>query len=154
MESEEILIRPYGEADYKEIIEIAKSLPEWFTKGGVGHIAVDIPFQRGFVSLFGGTVSGFISFFVYETIAHIGWMGIRPEFHRQGTGRRLVEELTSYLKKSGVNEIRVNTLGDSVEYEPYKRTRAFYRGIGFKDFKVIKQDNPECEELLTMSKKI
>jgi len=135
-------------------MKVAKTLPEWFTEGGVKNIAVDILFQRGFVAICNNTVVGFISFFVNEAAGHIGWMGILPSYHRKGIGKKLLEKLVSEFKKSGVKEVRVNTLGDSVDYKPYEETRAFYRAMGFRDFERIKQDNPECEELLILRKKL
>lgn len=151
----EIIIRRYNvTGDFKHCIEIAKALPEWFTTGGVKHMSIDLRFQQGFVAVYDSRIIGFLSFFVNESVARIGWMGVLPEFHRQGIGRKLIERLISELKQAGVCELRVNTLGDSVEYEPYAETRAFYRRIGFKDFQRIKQDNPECPELLILVKNI
>src|SRR4030042_6318150 len=149
-----IMIRKYVTNDFKQLIEIAKTLPEWFTAGGVRQMNIDLRFQNGFVALNGSRIVGFLSFYVSEGIAQIGWMGVLSEFHRQGIGQKLVGRLISELKKVGIQELRVNTLGDSVEYEPYARTRAFYRRIGFKDFQRIKQDNPEWPELLILVKNI
>ncbi|UCF07862.1 MAG: GNAT family N-acetyltransferase, partial [Thermoplasmata archaeon] len=129
-------------------------LPEWFTKTGIEYMSTDLRFQHGFIAVNDTRVVGFISFFVTEGMGHIGWIGMLPEFHRQGIGRKLVDQLISELSQKGVHELRVNTLGDSVEYEPYERTRAFYRGIGFKDFRRLKQNNPECPEQLIMVKYI
>lgn len=150
----QISIRKYGNADIKQVIEIAKLLPEWFTKTGIEHMSVDLRYQQGFVVVNDSRIVGFLSFFVTEGVGHIGWLGILPDFHRHGIGRKMVEELISELKQAGVHELRVSTLGDSVEYEPYERTRAFYRGIGFTDFQRIKQDDPECPEQLIMVKNI
>ena len=148
------MIRKYVTTDLEQLIEIAKTLPEWFTAGGIKHMSIDLRFQHGFVALNGSRIVGFLSFFVNESVAQIGWMGILSEFHRQGIGQKLVGKLISELKKAGIRKLRVNTLGDSVEYEPYARTRAFYRRIGFKDFQRIKQDNPEWPELLILVKNI
>jgi hypothetical protein len=52
-----------------------------------------------------------------------------------------------------VKTLQVYTLGDSVDYEPYERTRAFYRALGFVDFKREPHpDNPECPESLFLRK--
>src|SRR4030042_6779199 len=149
-----IMIRKYVTTDLEQLIEIAKTLPEWFTAGGIKHMSIDLRFQHGFVTLNDCRIVGFLSFFVNESVGQIGWVGVLSEFHHQGIGQKLVGRLISELKKAGIRELRVNTLGDSVEYEPYARTRAFYRRIGFKDFQRIKQDNPECPELLILVKNI
>ncbi|MFQ6089395.1 MAG: GNAT family N-acetyltransferase [Candidatus Methanofastidiosia archaeon] len=150
----EIVIRKYVNDDFEQLIEIAKALPEWFTTNGIKHMSIDLLYQHGFVAVLDFQIVGFLSFFVSEGIGQIGWIGILPEFHREGIGRKLIDGLISELRQKGVRELRVNTLGDSVEYEPYERTRAFYRGIGFKDFQRIKQDDPECPELLILAKNI
>jgi ribosomal protein S18 acetylase RimI-like enzyme len=150
----QINIRNYEKSDSEQLIDIAKALPEWFTENGIKHMQIDLRYQQGFVALNDSQIVGFLSFFVTEGIGHLGWIGILPEFHRQGIGRKLVEHLISELKQVGIHELRVNTLGDSVEYEPYERTRAFYRSIGFEDFQRIKQDDPQCPEQLIMVKTI
>lgn len=48
----------------------------------------------------------------------------------------------------------VETLGESVDYEPYDRTRAFYRAAGFRDFKSVMTDNPGMPESLTLKKRL
>ncbi len=148
--TDELTIRTYNPSDFDQLIKIAKALPEWFTENGINHMHIDLRFQQGFVALYDSEIVGFLSFFTVEGEGQIGWMGIFPKFHRQGIGRMLVNHLISELKNVGVKTLRVYTLGDSVEYEPYERTRAFYRGIGFKDFRRFKQDNIECPEQLIM----
>lgn len=121
------------------------------------HIGIDLQFQKGYTAWQkNGGIIGFLSYYVNEGVAHIGCMGVRKEFHRNGVGRKLVQALTAELRPAegdrttGVEKVRVNTLGDSVEYEPYERTRAFYRGVGFSDLERIEQDDPECPEQLIM----
>jgi GNAT superfamily N-acetyltransferase len=149
-----IMIRKYATTDLEQLIEIAKTLPEWFTAGGIKQMSIDFRFQHGFVALNGSRIVGFLTFFVNESIAQIGWMGVLSEFHNQGIGKKLIDRLILKLKKVGIQELRVSTLGDSVEYEPYARTRTFYRRIGFKDLQRIKQNNPEWPELLILVKNI
>ena len=147
---DQITIRKYEKSDFNQLMDIAKSLPEWFTKNGISHVQIDLRFQKGFVAVYESKIIGFLSFITIEGEGQIGWMGILPEFQRQGIGNMLVSQLISELKEVGVKTLKVYTLGDSVEYEPYTKTRAFYRGMGFKDFKRFKQENPECPEQLIM----
>ena len=58
------------------------------------------------------------------------------------------------LRDQGAAEVFVDTLGDSVEYEPYERTRTFYRAMGFADFKRVMTDNPGMPESLTLRKSL
>ncbi len=150
----ETKIRKYEPEDFEHIIGIAKALPEWFTENGFEHMQIDLRFQKGYVAVKDSQIIVFLSYFTTEGEGQIGWMGILPKFHSQGIGRMLVNQLISELKEVGVKTLRVYTLGDSVEYEPYARTRAFYRGVGFKDFRRFKQDNTECPEQLIMTKNI
>jgi GNAT superfamily N-acetyltransferase len=113
-------------------------------------MAADFPFQRLLVATDGSALRGFLSFFVHEGMARIGWMGVDPERHRQGIGRALVDALVATLRPAGVEGVLVDTLGDAVDYAPYARTRAFYRALGFADFRRVTQDDPECPEQLTL----
>ena len=116
----------------------------------------DLRYQCGFVAEDGNKeVVGFISFFVNQGKAEIGWIGIHPDLHRQGVGRSLLHRLLRELESTQVSELYVHTLGDAVDYEPYQRTRKFYRQMGFQDFKRIAHpENPDCEEELILLLKL
>jgi GNAT superfamily N-acetyltransferase len=111
---------------------------------------IDLRYHKGYIAIIDSRIVGFLSFFTFEGVGKVGWMGVLPEFHRKGIGRKLVNQLISELKEAGVKSLQVYTLGDSVDYEPYVRTRAFYRAVGFKDFKKFEQDDPECPEQLIL----
>jgi ribosomal protein S18 acetylase RimI-like enzyme len=145
-----ITIRNYEPEDYEKVITIAKVLPEWFTENGIDKMKIDLRFQNGLVANLESDIIGFVSFFTLEGEGHVGWMGITPDYHRQGIGSKLIDHLKTRLKDGGVRSLNVLTLGDSVDYEPYARTRAFYRAVGFKDHRSYETDNPECPEQLVM----
>ena len=42
--------------------------------------------------------------------------------------------------------MQVDTLGESVDHESYERTRASYRGTGFRDSESVMTDNPGTPE--------
>jgi GNAT superfamily N-acetyltransferase len=147
-------LRNFEEKDFDDIIKIARALSEWFTPTGVEHMTIDFHFQKGLVAETEGMVAGFLFYFSHEGILHISWIAVGKELHHKGVGRALIEGVEEMAKAFGVHEIRVETLGDSVEYEPYARTRAFYRALGFFDFQRTMQDNPECPELLVLAKKL
>jgi GNAT superfamily N-acetyltransferase len=145
-------IRPLTAADRDAVVAIAEGLPQWFTAGGVASIWVDAAHQRGYVTEDGGRAVAFLTFFVHERVAQIGGMGVRPEHHRRGLGRALVARLVADLAPAGVAAVHVATLGDGVDYEPYARTRAFYRAMGFADFRCERLDDPECPERLVLAR--
>jgi GNAT superfamily N-acetyltransferase len=112
---------------------------------------VDLPYQKGWIAWEGSRPLGFISFFVNQAKGEIGWMGVLPDQQRKGFGKQLLNRLVDDLRSNRVSELYVRTLGDSVEYEPYAKTRAFYRANGFQDFQRIQHpENPEYEEELLL----
>ena len=146
-----ISLRSLSKADLESVLEVARALPQWFTPTGLELMRVDLPYQKGWVAWGGSSPLGFISFFVNQAKGEIGWMGVLPDQHRKGIGKQLLNHLIANLQANGVGELYVRTLGDSVEYEPYAKTRAFYRASGFQDFQRIQHpDNPECEEELLL----
>ncbi len=148
------VVRPLTSADHAAVLTVARALPAWFTERGVRHIDVDLGFQEGFVAEAEGQVVGFVSLYVAEGVGHIGWMGVLPDRHRRGVGRSLCAAVEKRLRIAGVDTLRVQTLGDAVDYEPYARTRSFYRGVGFTDWKREETGDPECPEQLTLAKTI
>ena len=153
----EIVIREYQRsADLERILEIAAALPDWFSQSGIRFMRADLRYQYGFVAEDDNKqVVGFISFFVNQGKAEIGWIGIRPDFHRRGVGRSLLHRLVRELEPTQVSELYVHTLGDAVDYEPYEGTRKFYRQMGFQDFRrIANPGNPDCEEELILRLKL
>jgi GNAT superfamily N-acetyltransferase len=150
----EITIRTMKLQDRDDVIAIAQSLAPWFTETGLAHIRIDVKFQPGFVADLDARTAGFITYYVAEGAGNIGWVGMRQEYIRRGIGRRLVQAVFDELRTAGVEELHVRTLGESVNYAPYARTRAFYRAMGFVDFKSTMQDNPECPELLELVRQL
>jgi GNAT superfamily N-acetyltransferase len=145
-----LTFRQGSAGDAAGVLRVARSLPEWFTPRGIEHLTVDLRFQGFFVAEDAGGVIGFLSFHVAEAVAWIGWMGVAPGRQRGGVGRALCERLFEELGRAGVPEVRVETLGDSVEYEPYARTRAFYAAVGFVEHARVMQDDPEWPDRLTL----
>jgi len=60
-------------------------------------------------------------------------MGVLPEHHRQGAGRALVAKAEDALKRQGCRYLIVKTLSETADYEPYERTRKFYKSAGFEE---------------------
>jgi GNAT superfamily N-acetyltransferase len=63
--------------------------------------------------------------------AEIVAMGVTPDRHRRGLGRRLVEAAVGLVAADGVCLLQVKTLGPSHPSAGYARTRAFYTALGF-----------------------
>lgn len=112
--------------------EIAKSLPEYFDEGGLKSIEQDTKNHVLFGVYMDDTeMVGFASYkeINAETVEML-WLGVLPQYQGKGYGKTLVDEsLAELSKKYKVCEVK--TLADSDDYEPYKKTRTFYKNAGF-----------------------
>lgn len=143
------------EGDFDAALGLALSLPEWFNPEGIEQIQRDLPVHDGAVIELGGVVAGFVTWTLDEQgSGEITWIAVAPGHHRTGLGRRMLEMAEDRLRDQGAADVFVETLGDSVEYEPYERTRSFYRAMGFADFKRVMTDNPGMPESLTLRKSL
>ena len=146
-------LRPMTSDDFPAVFALARALPEWFNDDGIAQITEEVPHQKGAVAVVGGDVVGFITWCTDDAgVGEIAWIAVSANHHRRGIGGRLLRFAEDDLRDSGVAEVLVETLGDSVDYEPYERTRAFYRAAGFRDFKRVMTDNPGMPESLTLQK--
>lgn len=139
------------ENEFNQILDLARSLPEWFTEDGICQMAKDLPCQHSLIATSHGTAVGFLSYYSHEGIAHIGWMAVERSCQRKGIGSALVLRLLNYLSELSISEVRVKTLGESIDYEPYVGTRLFYYSLGFLKSNVTHQDNPDFPEELELS---
>lgn len=150
--SDGVKLRRMAAGDYDTALNLARALPEFFNDQGIAEIAVDIRTEIGAVAVLDGELVGFVTWSSSEALGRIGWIAVGRDHHRQGIGRRLLDFVESNLRQSGVTKLQVDTLGESVEYEPYDRTRSFYRSVGFTDLKSVMLDNPGMPEMLTLEK--
>jgi len=134
-------------------LKIEKSLDEWFNADGIKYIEQDLEFQKLFVAETASEPIGFLSFFIYESIGYLGWIGVLGKYHGSGAGEALFLEFEKEMKKNEIDILQVKTLGESVDYAPYERTRSYYRKMGFKKHCTEITDNPECPEELILRKK-
>ena len=145
-----IEIKELDDPDEKSAVtrKVMHALPAWFSppedieKKAETHR--DFPF---FVSYDGGEAVGFAALKIHNAFtADIYVIGVLEEYHGRGLGRLLVEAAERYCKKNGCIYLTVKTLDASAAYEPYERTRAFYRAMGFIPLEVFPtlwdKDNP------------
>lgn len=138
----ELSIRLATAADVDAMLAVARSLPQWFNEGGLAEMARDFPMHHGAVALDAeGEVVGFVTWapspFTPEPgLVELTWLGVAPGLRGRGLGRRLLAFLCEACRAAGVHTVQVSTVADSVAYEPYAQTRAFYRACGFADFRV------------------
>lgn len=65
--------------------------------------------------------------------AEIELMAVRPDFHRRGVGRLLVQRVEERTIGRGGEFLQVKTLSERRADLRYAGTRAFYRACGFRD---------------------
>ncbi|MGZ3794587.1 MAG: GNAT family N-acetyltransferase [Bdellovibrio sp.] len=139
------------EMDKLLVLNIARSLPEFFTQKGIEFISSDFHSQKGFVFRTNDKLVGFVTYFSNQGIAEIGWMGVKPEFQGRQIGTQLLNHLKNELIKNNCSSVIVKTLDENVDYKPYEQTRAFYLKNCFKKSHVLHHpENPECEMELVL----
>lgn len=117
----------------KEIAErILYALPDWFGMPEHTNRYIEESAAMPFWAWLEGDVPvGFLA--LKETSRHtaeIFVMGVLPEYHRRGVGRKLAGELESFAARFGYSYLQVKTV-QSGRYEEYDRTNEFYRAVGF-----------------------
>jgi GNAT superfamily N-acetyltransferase len=115
-------------------VPVLRALPDWF---GIEQAILDyereIELLPTFLARSGGRVAGFLSLKQHNPFsAEIYVMAVRPEVHRHGMGRALVEAAEKHARDLGVEYLQVKTLGPSRQDEGYARTRTFYESLGFR----------------------
>ncbi len=132
-----VLIRPLRRQDAEAVREHAERLSAWFDAEGRARIGRDLGTQAGFVALQGSRIVGFILWArIDAAVADLTWMGVVEDVQRRGVGTALLAALVANLRSSGFHSLEVSTVADNVAYEPYDRTRRFYRARGFVDYRV------------------
>jgi len=120
--------------------EILRSLPEWFGNEkalneyveGVASLPFWIALNRDDKCI------GFISIKIhYGHTGDIYVLGVLPEYHRKGVGRLLLAQAEEYFRNNNCKYVIVKTLSDIAEYEPYERTRKFYKNVGFEELTTL-----------------
>jgi GNAT superfamily N-acetyltransferase len=120
-------------------LKIMHSLRKWFNPAeDIDRKAIihrDYPF---FAAYDAGAPIGFVALKIHNAYtADIFNLGVLEEYHRRGVGRELIEAAEKHCRDGGFRFLTVKTLDSSAEYEPYERTRAFYRKMGFIPLEVF-----------------
>jgi GNAT superfamily N-acetyltransferase len=147
---------PPSAADAKSEIcrEIMESLPDWFgMPEGINEHSNSVRSEPFWAMFDGERAVGFIALAAHNPhTAEIGVMGILPECHRHGIGKRLMETVAEYCRERGYSFLLVKTVDASSPDEYYARTRAFYAAMGFLPLQVIDGYWDENNPCLLMGK--
>lgn len=135
---------------------ILHQLPNWFGIEESIQEYIESVKDKVFYAVYDGNDAvGFICLKMNNPYtAEIYVMGILEQYHRCGIGRNLVNLAEQYVRKNQYKFFMVKTVGDSSDDEYYRRTRAFYRSVGFYPLEEIKEVWDEKNPCLIMVKYI
>ena len=135
---------------------ILRALPDWFgVESAILRYASDIDSLPTFVAVAGGAVVGFLTLRRHtEFSGEIHVMAVRPEMHRRGIGRRLLERAEKWLAAENVEYLQVKTLAPSRPDDCYERTRSFYFAMGFRPLEELRDFWDANNPCLLMVKKL
>ena len=87
--------------------------------------------------------------------AEVYVMGVRPEHHRTGIGRQMLEFGETWLRARDIEFLQVKTLSPRKEDPGYERTRAFYFACGFRPLEEFpdlwQPENPALQMIKALS---
>jgi len=77
----ELKVREGTTSDIVKVLQIAKSLDDWFNKDGIKYIKQDFEFEKLIMVDVDLEPIGFLSYFIYEGIGYLGWIGVYERHH-------------------------------------------------------------------------
>lgn len=130
-----MIIKPI--IDYSRVLAIANELKEYFSEDGLKQIEKDIQCSTIFGAYDGTKMVGFVMYKILNSQAiEMLWLGVLPSHQGSGIGGILVSESLRDIGDS-YKICEVKTLSESDNYEPYKKTREFYKRLGFISLETI-----------------
>lgn len=119
--------------------QLLDQLPDWFgIPEAIDEYVAKAQRATALVAIADGREVGLLTLVRHTPFAaEIDVMAVTPDHHRRGVGRAMVDRAERVLALDGVEYLQVKTLADTVEYEPYARTRAFYAACGFRPLQVF-----------------
>ncbi len=144
------IIQPLTKDKGQACRAILDALPEWFGLEDAKDRYVLGVEETTFLVCRNETSSETVGFLSLKeqtgAASEIYVMGLRPEFHHQGLGRKLVSEAERLARESGKAFLSVKTLAPEHPDTHYAITRKFYEALGFKPVEVFPtlwgEDNP------------
>jgi GNAT superfamily N-acetyltransferase len=135
---------------------ILRSLPDWFgIEEALTQYSTEIDRLPTLLACEAERVIGFASLKQHNPCsAEVYVMGIRPDMHRQGIGRALLQQAHEWLKSQGIEYLQVKTLGPSHPDESYAKTRVFYEAMGFRPLEELEQIWDEHNPCLIMVRRL
>lgn len=136
--------------------DVLRTLPDWFgIESALQDYVKDSQTMLFWAALEQERPIGFVVLKPHNAdTAEVYVMGVIPTCHRLGAGRRLIEHCQAFWAAQGGAFLTVKTLDASAKSDGYERTRAFYRGMGFRPLEVFPLLWDESNPCLLMAKSI
>lgn len=134
---------------------ITHQLPEWFDAVGKEQYPDGVSSTLVWAGFIDNKPVGFISIKKNnEFTSEVYVLGVLKQFQRNGIGEKLLEAAYDQIIQDGVKLLVVKTLDSSANYEPYEKTRNFYKKNGFLPVDVYNKIWNEENPCLLMAKVI
>ncbi len=136
--------------------KILRALPDWFgiEEATLEYIQNSTKFPM-VVAYENNIPVGFLSIKKHSPFtSEIYVMGVAPDYHRKGVGKNILSECERILAQNKTEFLQVKTLDESRENEEYRRTRLFYKTMGFREVEVFPTLWGEANPCLLLIKKI
>ncbi len=135
---------------------ILRELPEWF---GIEESIIEyvdgVKNTDFYVAYYYNIPVGFLSMKANNKYtSEIYVIGILKKYHNKGIGKKMLEIAQKELIENRIKFIMVKTLGSSHSDKHYKKTRKFYKSVGFYPLEEIKEIWGEENPCLIMVKKL
>jgi ribosomal protein S18 acetylase RimI-like enzyme len=124
--------------DKEAAVDIARSLPDYFTELGLERIAEDLEKYMLFGFFDGDAMVAFIT--VHETderCVDISWLATRKEYQGQGIGRKLVYAALEPYEERGFELCALQAPVETEPGEDFSATKKFYERLGFQTLYII-----------------
>jgi len=127
---------------------VLRALPSWFgNKEAIIDYTNKVQNMPFYTAYDDEKVVGFTAVKIHnEYTAEVCVMGVLEDYHRHGIGSQLIRSCEEFCLSSHREFLTVKTLDASADFEPYDRTRTFYKKMGFIPLEVFPlywdKDNP------------
>lgn len=129
-----LALHPFEARFEKACVELIAALPDWFgIPESNAAYARDLARLPSWVALQGDALLGAITLASHFSGSfEVHFLAVRPEQHRRGIGRRLIDHVEGEARRRGGRWLHVKTLAPSHPDPFYARTRSFYQALGFE----------------------
>lgn len=137
--------------------EVLATLPTWFgIAASVEDYVAKADEHATVVATVDGEDVGILTLVVHTPYAaEVYVMAVRPEHHRTGIGRQMLELAERWLRERDIEYLQVKTLSPRHPDPGYAKTRDFYFAMGFRpveEFPGLWQpENPALQMIKTVS---